>query len=89
MGFIHRLQLLSLSNNYIKELIIYNKLSLSTFYKKNPLLVILIILLIDINNILISDFSRLTEYGYVYLVGKIILVLIFGTVLILTRKHYT
>ena len=89
MGFIHRLQLLSLSNNYIKELIIYNKLSLSTFYKKNPLLVILIILLIDIINILISDFGRLTEYRYVYLVGKIILVLIFGTVLILTRKHYT
>ena len=52
-------------------------------------LVISIILLINIINILVSDFNRLTEYGYGYLVGKVILFLIFGTILLLTRKHKT
>ncbi len=52
-------------------------------------LVISIILLINIINIIVSDFNRLTEYGYGYLVGKVILFLIFGTILLLTRKHKT
>ncbi len=46
-----------------------------------------IILLINILNIIISDFNRLTDYGYGYLVGKIILLLIFGTISFLTRAH--
>ena len=48
-----------------------------------------IILLINIINILATDFNRLTEYGYGYLVGKVILFLIFGTIILLTRKHKT
>jgi hypothetical protein len=52
-------------------------------------LVISIILLLNIINILATDFNRLTEYGYGYLVGKVILFLIFGTILLLTRKHKT
>ena len=52
-------------------------------------LVVSIILLINIINILVSDFNQLTEYGYGYLVGKVILFLIFGTILLLTRKHKT
>ncbi|WP_445733080.1 hypothetical protein [Yeosuana sp.] len=52
-------------------------------------LAISIIILINIINILATDFDRLTEYGYGYLVGKVILLLIFGTILLLTRKHKT
>ncbi len=52
-------------------------------------LVISIILLINIIEILINDLNRLTEYGYGYLVGKIILLLIFGTITLLTRRHKT
>ena len=48
-----------------------------------------IVLLINIINILITDLNRLTEYGYGYLVGKVILFLIFGTITFLTRKHKT
>jgi len=46
-----------------------------------------IILLINIINILANDFNRLTEYGYGYLAGKVILFLIFGTITLLTKKH--
>lgn len=52
-------------------------------------LIISIILLINIINIIAYDFNRLTEYGFGYLVGKVILFLIFGTILLLTRKHKT
>jgi hypothetical protein len=52
-------------------------------------LVISIILLINIIKILITDFSRLTAYGFGYLVGKVILFVIFGTIMFLTRKHKT
>jgi len=48
-----------------------------------------VILLINITTNLASDFNRLTEYGYGYLAGKVILFLIFGTILIFTRKHKT
>lgn len=48
---------------------------------------IAIIMLINIANILTNDLKRLTEYGYGYLVGKIILFLIFVGIVILTRKH--
>jgi len=48
---------------------------------------IAIILFINIINIIATDLKRLTEYGYGYLVGKLILFLIFVGLIILTRKH--
>jgi len=48
--------------------------------------IISVILLINVGKILMSDFNRLTEYGFGYLAGKIILLLIFLTILYLTRK---
>ena len=48
-----------------------------------------IILLVNIINILITDLNRLTEYGYGYLVGKVILLVIFGTIMLVTRKYKT
>ena len=48
-----------------------------------------IILLINILKILLNDFNRLTEYGYGYLVGKIILFIIFIGIAFLTRKKIT
>lgn len=44
-------------------------------------------MLINIASILISDFSRLTEYGFGYLAGKVILFILFVTVAILLRKQ--
>jgi uncharacterized membrane protein required for colicin V production len=52
-------------------------------------LVISIFLLMNILKILITDFYRLTEYGFGYLVGKLILFVIFATLMFLTRKHKT
>jgi len=46
-----------------------------------------IILVINIAKILITDLHRLTNYGYGYLIGKIILLLVFVGVAFLTRKH--
>jgi len=50
-------------------------------------LVTSIILLANIIKIFIIDFKRLTEYGFGYLVGKVILFVIFGTIMLVTRKH--
>lgn len=47
---------------------------------------IAIITLINIINILTTDLKRLTEYGYGYLVGKIILFLVLVGIVILIRK---
>ncbi|MDR6300036.1 hypothetical protein [Mesonia maritima] len=48
---------------------------------------IAIILFINILKIVFTDLSRLTEYGYGYLVGKIILFIVFsGIVILLKRK---
>ncbi len=44
-------------------------------------------LIVNIIKILTTDFDRLTEYGFGYLAGKIILLLIFLTITYLTRKH--
>lgn len=46
-----------------------------------------ITLLINIIKILIVDLNRLTEYGYGYLIGKVLLFVIFGTIILLLRKH--
>jgi len=48
--------------------------------------IISIILLVNIIQILTNDFERLTEYGFGYLIGKIILFVIFLTLLFLTKK---
>lgn len=48
--------------------------------------VVSIILLINILKIILTDFNRLTDYGYGYLVGKIILFIIFIGIAFLTRK---
>ena len=48
-----------------------------------------IILLINIIKILTTDLNRLTEYGYGYLAGKVILFVIFGIIILITRKHKT
>ena len=48
-----------------------------------------IILLFSIMKILLIDFNRLTDYGYGYLVGKIILFIIFIGIAFLTRKKIT
>ena len=52
-------------------------------------LIISIFLFINIVKILITDLGRLTEYGYGYLVGKIILFIVFALVLFVTRKSIT
>jgi hypothetical protein len=52
-------------------------------------LVLSILLLFNIIAILATDFNRLTEYGYGYLVGKIILFLLFGVIVVVTRKYRT
>lgn len=50
-------------------------------------IIIAIIILTNIINILTTDLKRLTEYGYGYLVGKIILLIVFVGIIVLTRKH--
>jgi len=49
-------------------------------------IIISVILLINVFKILITDFNRLTEYGFGYLAGKIILTVVFLTIIYLTRK---
>lgn len=58
----------------MKKILFYISLILSLF------------LLINILKIVISDLNRLTEYGYGYLFGKIILFLVFVTITILTKS---
>lgn len=48
---------------------------------------IAILLIVKIIKILLTDIDRLTDYGHGYLVGKIILFLIFAGITYLTRKH--
>lgn len=45
-----------------------------------------ILLLVNIINILITDLNRFTDYKYGYLIGKIILLLIFIVIAFFTRK---
>jgi hypothetical protein len=61
--------------NFMKNVIFYISAGLS------------IILLINILKILLTDFNRLTDYGYGYLVGKIILFILFIGITLLTRKR--
>lgn len=50
------------------------------------LIIISIILLINIVNILSTDFDRLTKYGFGYLAGKIILFIVFVLISFFTKK---
>ena len=56
----------------------------TTFYLST---IISLILLINIIQILTDDFERLTKYGFGYLIGKIILFIIFLTLTLLTKKY--
>lgn len=49
-------------------------------------LIFAVIQLIVILDILINDLDRLLEYGYGYLVGKIILLIIFCAIALKTRQ---
>ncbi|TLP79211.1 hypothetical protein [Maribacter sp. ACAM166] len=46
-----------------------------------------LILIVNIIQIVTTDFERLTEYGFGYLIGKIILFGIFLSLTLLTKKH--
>ena len=46
-----------------------------------------IILLIHVIKILITDLNQLTEYGFGYLAGKILLLIVFTFIMYITRKH--
>ena len=48
-------------------------------------IIIALLLSINIVKILTTDFERLTEYGFGYLTGKIILLLIFLSLIYITR----
>ena len=50
-------------------------------------IIISIILLVNVIKILIVDFDRLTEYGFGFLAGKVILLLIFLSIVFITRKN--
>jgi len=56
----------------------------TTFYLSA---IISLILLVNIIQILTDDFERLTKYGFGYLIGKIILFIIFLTLTLLTKKY--
>ncbi|MEX6626906.1 hypothetical protein [Tenacibaculum salmonis] len=49
-------------------------------------IILSLLLLINIIEILITDFNRLTEYGYGSLIGKVILFILFLSVVFFTRK---
>jgi len=49
-------------------------------------IILSVILLINVIQILVSDFQRLTEYGFGYLIGKIILLLISLFIIYLTKE---
>ena len=44
------------------------------------------LLLVNVLEILITDFERLTKFGFGYLTGKIVLFLVFALVAYFTRK---
>jgi len=50
-------------------------------------IIISIILLVNIVKIITADFDRLTEYGFGYFAGKVILLLIFLSIIYITRKN--
>ncbi|MBP1838111.1 hypothetical protein [Formosa algae] len=49
-------------------------------------LIIALLLFINVVQIIATDLERLTEYGYGYLIGKVILFIIFAAIALLTRS---
>jgi len=49
-------------------------------------LIVSIFLLLNIIQILVTDFNRLTEYGFGFLTGKIVLLFIFLLITYITRN---
>ena len=50
-------------------------------------LFISIILVVNVIKILITDFNKLTEYGFGYLTGKVVIILILSLVLFVTKNN--
>ena len=50
-------------------------------------LILCLILVVNILNILTNDLDRLTEYGFGYLIGKIILFMLFFILILFTKKN--
>lgn len=50
-------------------------------------LIVSLLISINIIQMLVNDFNRLTEYGFGYLTGKIILLLIFLSLIYFTRSN--
>ena len=50
-------------------------------------IIISLIILVNIIQILATDLERLTEYGYGYLIGKIILFGVFLTLTLFSKKY--
>ena len=48
--------------------------------------IVSVILVFNIFQILTNDFERLTEYGFGYLIGKVILFVIFLVLILITKK---
>ncbi|MFB9054703.1 hypothetical protein ACFFVB_16560 [Formosa undariae] len=55
----------------------------TTFYIS---LIIALLLFINIAQIVSTDLERLTEYGYGYLIGKVILFVIFASIAFFTKS---
>ena len=70
-------------NLIITFLLNYAKMKKIIFYIS---IIVTVFLLFNIFKILTNDFERLTEYGFGYLIGKIILFGIFLTLTLLTKK---
>jgi hypothetical protein len=60
---------------------------------KKPIFYISIVaticLLIQILQIVLTDFKRLTEYGYGYVTGKVILIILFSILILFTKSRNT
>lgn len=50
-------------------------------------IIVSLIILINIIQILTTELERLTEYGFGYLIGKVVLFVVFSTAAILSRKY--
>ena len=70
-------------NLIITFLLNYAKMKKVIFYIS---IIVSIFLIFNIFQILTNDFERLTEYGFGYLIGKIILFGIFLTLTLITKK---
>jgi len=70
-------------NLIITFLLNYMKMKKVIFYIS---IIVSLILLVNIFQILTNDFERLTEYGFGYLIGKIILFVFFITLTFITKN---